>query len=64
MARKRKKTRTPEQRAADEAHRRYIEESTNALWDYLEREWDKLAAQAAREGRAPRFPRPVRPALR
>jgi hypothetical protein len=62
---KRKKTtRTPEQRAAEAAYRRYIDESTTALWDYLQREWDKLAEQAAREGRSPRFPRPVRPAPR
>ncbi|MHB8649389.1 MAG: hypothetical protein ACYDBR_04295 [Gaiellaceae bacterium] len=60
---KRKKTRTPEQRAADEAYRRYIDESSVALWDYLESEWDKLAEQAAREGRTPRFPRPVRPSF-
>jgi len=64
MARKRKTTMTPEQRAADEAHRQYIQESTIALWDYLQSEWDRLAAQAAGEGRTPRFPRPVRPALR
>ena len=64
MAKKRKKTRTPEQRAAEEAHRRYIAESTKALWDYLETEWDRLAEQARREGRVPRFPRPQRPALR
>jgi hypothetical protein len=52
-----KKKRTPEQIE----ERRRAREEYRKLWDYLDREWDKLEERAAREGRSLRVPRPARP---
>ncbi len=52
-----RKKRTPEQIA----ERQRVREETRKLWDYLDREWDKLEERAAREGRPLKIGRPQRP---